>query len=151
MQECCLTDDLNHILVHSKCCCQCCCIISHIRGMAKSIMILRINSCRQRINRWLILPINMFAVRCVFIFIVTEHRIKDLYAIFSTMFHMIHRKIHIFHQLFNIFCSIWCSTDSCTDCDCLQFHICSAIIHNKNLFRNRFHQISGREKVISRQ
>ena len=83
--------------------------------------------------------------------LVDDPKIKDLYAIFSTMFHMIHRKIHIFHQLFNIFCSIWCSTDSCTDCDCLQFHICSAIIHNKNLFRNRFHQISGREKVISRQ
>ncbi len=70
--------------------------------MAERIVILRINSCRQRINRRLILLINMGAIPCIIpLTVVLEHHIKDLDPIFSIMFHDKLPDLH-FHQLFHV-------------------------------------------------
>ena len=87
---------------------------------------------------------------CVSIFIiVAEHGIKDLNSILPAVFYVVHRKINIFQQFFDILCRIRCCTDSRTDCDRLELHVGSAVIHNIYLFCNGFHQISGREKVVA--
>ena len=119
--------------------------------MAERIVILRINCRRQRINRRLILLINMGAIPCIVpLTVVPEHHIKDLDPIFSIMFHMINCQIYIFHQLFHVPCRIRSRTDTGTHSYRFQLHIRSAVIHNINLFCNRFHHISGGKKIISR-
>ena len=150
MQKCCLMDDLYHIFVHSKCSCKCCCIIGNICGMAEGIMIFCINSCSQCVDGWFIFFVNMCMCFCVSIFIiVAEHGIKDLNSILPAVFYVVHRKINIFQQFFDILCRIRCCTDSRTDCDRLELHVGSAVIHNIYLFCNGFHQVSGREKVVA--
>ena len=57
--------------------------------MAERIVILRINCRRQRINRRLILLINMGMIPCIVPHtVVPEHHIKDLDPIFPIMFHI---------------------------------------------------------------
>ena len=152
MQKGCLANDLHHIFIHAKCCCKRCCIIGHIRGMAECIMILCIDCRCQGIDGWFIFLVNMCPVCWHYILVgIAEHGIKDLDPVLSTVFHMVNCKIHILQQFLHIFCRIRCRTDSRTDRNCFQLHVRPAVIHNRNLLFNGFHQVSGREKIISRQ
>ena len=149
MKQSCLADDLNHILIHAKCCCQSGRIIEHVIRMTERIMIFRIDGCSQCINRRFIFPVNMCTVFGIPLLVrIAEHRIKHLDSVLSAMLHMVNSKIHILHQFLDSSGCIWCCTDSGTDCHRLQLHIRPSVIHHKNLLCDRLYQISGWKQII---
>ena len=94
-----LTDNLHHILVHAQGFRQFHGVVSHIVGMAESIVILGVNGSRQSVNRGFIFLIDMSMVLLFLrLHTVLKQGIEYLDPVFAAVLYMVNRQIHVFHQ-----------------------------------------------------